>query len=98
MCILKNRKHVISNSVMRSFALLKSKIVTIVFSGISISYLINNSSNFIGIDTAFTELTRDNRLFCTREEKKIREKNVYIAATRSCRFHVHGVEFAVQVY
>ena len=71
--------------------------MTIVFSGTSISYLINNSSNFIGIDTAFTELTRDNRLFCTREEK-IREKNVYIAVTRSCRFHMHGVEFAVQVY
>ena len=71
--------------------------MAIVFSGTSISYLINNSSNFIGIDTAFTELTRDNRLFCTREEK-IREKNVYIAVTRSCRFHMHGVEFAVQVY
>ena len=71
--------------------------MAIVFSGTSISYLINNSSNFIGIVTAFTELTRDNRLFCTREEK-IREKNVYIAVTRSCRFHMHGVEFAVQVY
>ena len=71
--------------------------MTIFFSGISISYLINNSSNFIGIDTAFTELTRDNRLFCTREEK-IREKNVYIGVTWSCRFHMHGVEFAVQVY
>ena len=70
--------------------------MTIVFSGISISYLISNSSNFIGIDTAVTELTRHNS--CTREEKKIREKNVYIAVTRSCRFHMHGVEFAVQVY
>ena len=60
-----------------------------VFSGISIY--------FISIDNAFTELTHDNRLFCTSEEK-IREKNVYIAVTRSCRFHMHGVEFAVQVY
>ena len=50
--------------------------MTTVFSGMSISYLINNS-NFIGIDTAFTDLTHDNRLFCTREEK-IREKNVIL--------------------
>ena len=50
--------------------------MTIVFSGISISYLINNRGNFIGIDTAFTELTRDNRLFCMREEKN--EKRMFI--------------------
>ena len=61
------------------------------------------ASNFIDIDdTASTELTRDNRPFCTREEK-IREKNV-IAVTWSCRFQhdqrsrQQGVEFAVQVY
>ena len=61
------------------------------------------ASNFIDIDdTASTELTRDNRPFCTREEK-IREKNV-IAVTRSCRFQhdqrsrQQGLEFAVQVY
>ena len=67
--------------------------MTIVFSGISISCLINNSSNFISTDTAFTELTRD-----VRVKNKIREKNVYIAVTWSCRFHMHGVEIAVQVY
>ena len=39
-------------------------------------------------DTASTELTRDNIPFCTREEKKIREKNL-IAVTRSCRFHIN---------
>ena len=61
------------------------------------------ASNFIDIDdTASTELTRDNRPFCTSEEK-IGEKNV-IAVTRSCRFRhdqrsrQQGVEFAVQVY
>ena len=80
---LKNRKHVISHAFHLAccFALLKSKTVTIVFSGISISYLINNSSNLIGIDTAFTELTRDNRLFCTREEKKKRKECLYCRHT-----------------
>ena len=63
------------------FAFLKSKTVTIVFSGISISYLINNSSNFIGIDTAFTELARDNRLFRTREEKNKRKECLYCRHT-----------------
>ena len=36
--------------------------------------------------------------FSVRVKNKIREKNVYIAVTRSCRFHMHDVEFAVQVY
>ena len=31
-------------------------------------------------------------------KKKTREKNVYIAVTRSCGFHMHGVKFAVQMY
>ena len=60
------------------FALLKSKTVTIVFSGISISYYFDKTtvaSNFIDIDdTASTELTRDNRPFCTREEKNKRKE------------------------
>ena len=53
----------------------------VVFSGISVSYLINNSSNSIGIDTAFTELTRDNCLFCTREEKNKRKECLYCRHT-----------------
>ena len=36
--------------------------------------------------------------FSVRVKKKIREKNVYTAVTRSCRFLMHGVELAVQVY
>ena len=36
--------------------------------------------------------------FSVRVKNKISEKNVYIAVTRSCRFHMHGVQFAVQVY
>ena len=50
---------------------------TIVFSGISISYSDKTvvASNFIdNDDTAFTELTRDNRLFCLREEKNKRKE------------------------
>ena len=47
----------------------------IVFSGMSISYLKNNSNNFIDFDdTASTELTRDNKPFCTREEKNKRKE------------------------
>ena len=35
----------------------------------------NNNNNFIDIDyTASTELTRDNRHFCTREEKNNRNE------------------------
>ena len=36
--------------------------------------------------------------FSVRVKKKIGKKNVYIAVTRSFRFHTHDVEFAVQVY
>ena len=36
--------------------------------------------------------------FSVRVKNIIREKNVYIAVTRCCGFHMHGVEFAVQVY
>ena len=62
------------------------------------------ASNFIDIDdTASTELTRDNRPFCTREEKNKRKECLY-SVTRSCRFQhdqcskQQGVEFAVQVH